>query len=119
MKNISTSGVTPIILGLLFMLSSCEKPQEQTKLAVFFKIGIDQTSDSTILLLRLIHSYHLFQTCTERIEEILQVPLRFFDKEIHLCRKVCSGYSSFIPAGPMIPSRACIAIMLSELKFGG
>ena len=106
MKNLSISGVTVVMLGLLFTLSSCEKPVEQTNREVFFKIGIDQAFrfDDIALYDSSTHILYFKDTQSE-FEEILQSSFAFFDKGDTIYAGVfVPGYSSFIPAGPMIAS---------------
>lgn len=106
MKNLFISEVKAVMLGLLFMLSSCEKPVEQTDQEVFFKIGIDHVFrfDDIVLYDSSTHIIY-FKHAQSEFEEILQGSFVFFDKgDTIYAGSFVPGYSSFLPAGPMIPS---------------
>lgn len=106
MKNLSIPGVAAVILGLSFMISSCEKPVEQTNRDVFFKIGTHKAFrfDDIALYDSSTHILY-FKDAQPEFEEIINSSFSFFDKGDTIYSGIfVPGYSSFIPAGPMIPS---------------
>jgi len=95
-----------VLLGLSFMLSSCEKPVELTDHEVFFKIGNEyafrfddiKLYDSSTHILYLKEEHKVFN-------DLLIVSFTFLDKgDTIYAGTFVPGYSSFIPAGPMIHS---------------
>ena len=81
MKNINTKGVLVVLLGILCVLSSCEKPVELTDHEVFFKIGNEYAfrfGDITLYD----SSTHIiyFKDSQSEFREFLQDRFAFFDK---------------------------------------
>ncbi len=106
MKKLSIPGVTAIMLGLLFALYSCEKPVEQTDREVFFKIGNDHAFrfDDIALYDSSTHIIY-FKEAQSEFKEVLQGSFAFFDKgDTIYSGGFYPGYSSYIPAGPIILS---------------
>jgi hypothetical protein len=106
MKNINIPGVPSILLGLLLALPSCEKPVEQTDHDVFFKIGKDHAFrfDDIALYDSSTHIIY-FKEARSEFQDVLQGPFAFFDNgDTIYSGAFYPGYSSYIPAGPIILS---------------
>ncbi len=106
MKNINTSGVLVVLLGISCMLSSCEKPVELKDHEVFFKIGNEYAYrfDDITLYDSSTHIIY-FKEAQSVFSVFLQDRFDFFDNGDTIYSGIFSpGYSSSIPAGPFIPS---------------
>ena len=114
MKNINTKGVLVVLLGISYMLSSCEKPVELTDHEVFFKIGNEYAFrfDDITLYDSSTHIIY-FKDAQSEFREFLQDRFAFFDNGDTIYSGIFNpGYSSSMPVGPLIPSpRICMVIM--------
>jgi hypothetical protein len=122
MKNLSIPVMTAVMLGLLFMLSSCEKPVEQTDGDVFFKIGKDHAFrfDDIALYDSSTHIIY-FREAQSMFGEFLQDRFAFFDRGDTIYSGTFNpGYSSSLPVGPFIPSPGMYGdhALRIELWFG-
>jgi hypothetical protein len=107
MRNMPNMKRTALILiALISILSSCEKPVEVTDQDVFFKIGKEKAFrfDDIELYDSSTHIIY-FKESQNEFSEILQGPFSFFDKgDTIYSGSFWPGYSSFIPRGPIILS---------------
>ena len=110
MRKLSKSVAATLILGVFLALASCEKPLEQTDHEVFFKMGNDYAFrfDDIALYDSSTHILY-FKEPQSGFDELLQGQFAFFDNgDTIYSGTIVPGYSSYIPAGPIIFSEPYI-----------